>query len=88
MYNADETGLFFNCLLERRDLPWRKKWKGAADGITVYKQQWLRQISAHRYWKVHETTVFQKYKEATCDLLCQLESVDDVEDFQILSAYS
>jgi hypothetical protein len=33
-------------------------------------------------------SVFKKYKEATCDVVCQLESVDDDGDFQRLSAYA
>jgi hypothetical protein len=44
-------------------------------------------MSAHCYWRVCKSTVFQKHKEATCDLLCQLESVDDIRDFQSLSAF-
>jgi hypothetical protein len=85
------NGLFFfqlparpNTGIERMDLPWRKKCKGSTRGVTVHKQQWLRQMDTHHYWKVSETTVFQECKEATCDLLCQLESVDDVGDFQTI----
>jgi hypothetical protein len=64
-YNADETGLFFNCLPDRMlalkgDLPWKKKCEGATHGATVHKQIWLRQMSTQRYWKSHETTVFKK----------------------------
>jgi hypothetical protein len=38
-------------------------------------------VGTHRYWKVSEAMVIQKCKEVTCDLLCQFESMDDVEIF-------
>jgi hypothetical protein len=37
------------------------------------------------FWKVHETMVLQNCKEVTCDVVYQLESVDDIRDFQRLS---
>jgi hypothetical protein len=54
----------------------------------VHKQRCLRQMSTPHYWKVHKTMVFQKCKEAACDLLCQFKSMDDIGDFQRLSACS
>jgi hypothetical protein len=51
-----------NTAIEKRDLPWRKKCKGATHSATVHKQQWLRQTSTLHYWKVHETMVFKNVK--------------------------
>lgn len=94
IYNADEWGLF--CLLsarpeassDRRDLPWRKMYTGVTHGVAVHKQRWLRQMGTHHYWTVCETTVLQKCKEATRDLLCQLKGMDYVGDHQRHSAYT
>jgi hypothetical protein len=88
IYNADNTGLFK--LLARLNAGTEGKTchEGVTNGSAVYKQQCLRQMSAHRYWKARETMVFRKYKKATCDLLRQLKSMDDVGDFPRLSAYS
>jgi hypothetical protein len=65
-----------------------KKCKGVTDSAIVHKQRLLSQTSTHRYWKVCKTTVFLKCNKATCYPLCQLESVDDIRDFQRLSVCS
>nr|CAD7567437.1 unnamed protein product [Timema californicum] len=49
IYNADEIGLFqlpaiLNVGIERRYLPWNKKFEGANDSTTVHGQRWLKGV--------------------------------------------
>jgi hypothetical protein len=85
IYNADGMDLSFSSLPDQM-LPWRNKCRSDAQCCSA--QAATARRSTHYYCKVHETTVFKKCKESTCDLFCPIKSVDDDGDFQRLSACS